>query len=304
MIGTYFDGRLGNQFFRYAFARLMRYERGEKDEFLFNFNLVNNVTDSTFEDVLKYFNVLPYKVTEHNLILSIGSFMQKLIYGVNRLFNGEKIKSLSQWKSLYNKGIIYSHEDLGNWNMQFFAPSRKNIVTIGKFEYPVCLEPIRNILLKEFTPKYPVDERNVELMQTILSTESVCVTIRRGDYLNSANKNNFYVCDSKYFAQAIKLVEEKIEKPTFIFFSDDIDWVKENFKTTAPCYYESGNDPIWEKLRLMYSCKHFIISNSTFSWWAQYLSRNENKIVVSPDRWFANPLWKAYLIDEKFLKVK
>lgn len=53
---------------------------------------------------------------------------------------------------------------------------------------------------------------------------------------------------------------------------------------------------------MMYSCKHFIISNSTFSWWAQYLSRNNEKIVVSPDRWFNND-YLSPLISSDWLTV-
>lgn len=43
--------------------------------------------------------------------------------------------------------------------------------------------------------------------------------------------------------------------------------------------------PVYETLRLMYNCKHFILSNSTFSWWGQFLSASKNKLVVSPSRW-------------------
>jgi len=70
------------------------------------------------------------------------------------------------------------------------------------------------------------------------------------------------------------------------------------------CYFETGNDPVWEKLRLMYLCKHFIISNSTFSWWAQYLSRNEQKIVISPDKWFLNSTSDYPLLLDSFVRIK
>ena len=80
-------------------------------------------------------------------------------------------------------------------------------------------------------------------------------------------------------------MQKKLKDPTFFVFSDDIDWVKKNMKFPKSTYFETGDDPVWEKIRLMYSCKHFIISNSTFSWWAQYLSRNKKKIVIAPSRW-------------------
>lgn len=53
----------------------------------------------------------------------------------------------------------------------------------------------------------------------------------------------------------------------------------------------------------MYSCKHFIISNSTFSWWAQYLSRYEDKIVIAPDRWSNIPEENSFLLSDSFIKI-
>ena len=63
-----------------------------------------------------------------------------------------------------------------------------------------------------------------------------------------------------------------------------------------------GTDPVWEKLRLMSACKHFVVSNSTFSWWTQYLSKSENKIVVSPSRWFNND-YESPLIGKDWIKI-
>ena len=72
----------------------------------------------------------------------------------------------------------------------------------------------------------------------------------------------------------------------FIIFADDIKWAKQMLRNNEKFIFEEGEYDICEKIRLMSNCKHFIISNSSFSWWAQFLSSNRNKMVVSPNRWY------------------
>lgn len=307
MIGVYFDGRLGNQFFRYAFARAIRKERGEQDGFVFNFNTVHQrgtVSDG-FEDELKYFNVLPYRVSEGNLTKELGGLRQKLAYCEDifkqRFFG--KQHTLKELHSLDKLGIIYSREDESDLKIQ--CPHTPTVIINGKFEVPSYFSAVEDILRQEFTPKYPERLENRELYDVIRSTNSVCISIRRGDFVpNMGTENEFFVCDRLYFEHAMEKAKQLIDHPTFIFFSDDIDWVKKNIPVDVPAYYESGLDPIWEKMRLMYSCKHFIISNSTFSWWAQFLGSWKDKVVISPDRWWNNPDWHSYLLIDSFVKVK
>ena len=104
--------------------------------------------------------------------------------------------------------------------------------------------------------------------------------------MNEKNKGTFYICDNTYFRNALAYIKKCLPDCTFFGFSDDIDWVKNNMEFPGEVYYESGVDPVWEKLRLMSACKHFVLSNSSFSWWAQYLSNEKKKIVVAPDIWY------------------
>ncbi len=83
--------------------------------------------------------------------------------------------------------------------------------------------------------------------------------------------------------------------PVFYIFSNnenDLEWIKKNyhFKDTVKqreikLKYVNLKNSDYEELRLMYNCKHFIISNSTFSWWGAYLSSYPKKIVIAPERW-------------------
>lgn len=310
MIGTDFIGRLGNQLFIYAFTRSLIERRQVKNErLLFNFkrSSAGSIEDG-FCDSLQYFNVIPYETTTKDLILRYGSLWQKLAY----LFY--MFCSHVPFIITNDKVMKYIDCYMEKFNLFFTGAADKarpisslkydNVFIRGYFADRANFDAIRPILLSELTPIYAPLEHNKCLYEAASKENSVCISIRRGDYLNDKYKKNFYVCDENYFFHAIELIKKKIKDPIFIFFSDDIQWVREHFHDDdLPYFYESGNDPVWEKLRLMYSCHHFIISNSTFSWWAQYLGRREDKIVISPSSWYANPQWSSNLIDENFITI-
>ena len=289
MLQKKITGRTGNQMFQYAALRA--YMEKYKDYNLkLNFDVLYK---HKFSNDLKNFNIYNYE-ENNKLILSIKQkcilfFVRitEIIIRVISLNNKKKytIKCNNFQNIIENKliknGIYYKLRGY----TEFKASKEKNKVFIGYFESPKYFNDIKDIIKKEFTPKYQKLEKNKELYQKIENSESVCISIRRGDFLSKKNKKMHYICNEKYFEQAIEIIKRKIKNPQFFIFSDDIEWVKNNMRFPSETQYEDGNDPIWEKLRLMYSCKHFIISNSTFSWWAQYLSSNKEKIVVAPSRW-------------------
>ena len=122
------------------------------------------------------------------------------------------------------------------------------------------------------------------MIQQIENSNSVCVHIRRGDYIGSS----FDICTEAYYQKGMDIIASKVENPTFYIFSnssEDLQWIKENYHFSYDLVYVDLNNCDYEELRLMYTCKHFIISNSTFSWWGAYLSTNEEKVVIAPSKW-------------------
>jgi hypothetical protein len=307
MICSYISGRLGNQLFEYAYARALLCLRDKNERLMFNFNLVRSAGEQGvgFDDSLKDFCVLPYLETNKDIIFKYGSVLQCFVYTlfkIDQIFL--KLLNKKRWFAAFRHlGILF--QDYTDNSIAIRNSREKNIFCYGKYENPKYFNDIRPILLQEFTPKSAPLLANKKLYTIIESTNSVCISIRRGDFLSDKFRDRFLVCDKDYFIAAMAEMKRHVAQPTFVFFSDDIEWVKENIHPDVPCYYESGKDPVWEKLRLMYSCKHFIISNSTFSWWTQYLSRNENKVVISPDRWSNDPERnkQVRLISDYFIKI-
>ena len=108
--------------------------------------------------------------------------------------------------------------------------------------------------------------------------ESVSIHFRSTDY---AQFN--WILDVKYYARAIKEIKKRVNDPVFYIFADDIDWVN------LTCLRGSLKNVIHgteiEDFYLMSQCKHNIIANSSFSFWAAMLNDNPDKIVIYPEDW-------------------
>lgn len=121
-------------------------------------------------------------------------------------------------------------------------------------------------------------------------TGMVAVHIRRGDYL-TIYKNGV----PKHPPVSSDWIRAQIEKfpgYAFLFFSDDIEWCKKEYRDLPRCGFSEGRNE-FEDLRLMSSCEHQICSASTFSWWAAWLNEHTSKRIIIPKQWFS-PGWGGH----------
>ena len=90
------------------------------------------------------------------------------------------------------------------------------------------------------------------------------------------------------------------EETLFLIFSDSIDVVKNEFDGLQyiedKIMYMNFNMDEMQSLVFMKNCDHFILSASTYCWWAAYLNNNKNKKIVAPSNWFipSKPLNDLY----------
>ncbi|AUQ60107.1 hypothetical protein PhaeoP30_03238 [Phaeobacter inhibens] len=142
---------------------------------------------------------------------------------------------------------------------------------------------------RDFTfPEYS-NQQNAEMAARIGETNAISLHVRRGDYLTLAAH---VLCDQAYYEAALAQVLDGLKgQPTVYVFSDDPQWAKENLP--LPCDKVvvdfNGADTDYEDMRLMSLCKHNIIGNSSFSWWAAWLSQTPDRRVAGPAKWFGDP---------------
>lgn len=164
-----------------------------------------------------------------------------------------------------------------------------------------------SVLREDFTLTVPPAGGNAQLLRQIEQCPAVSLHIRRGDYVADRRVAARHgTCSDAYYQNAVRLMAQRVPKPHFFVFSDDPEWVRDHFAISHPMTVVEHNGPeqAHEDLRLMSSCRHHVIANSSFSWWGAWLGKNPGKVVVAPERWFSDPaIYTADLLPASWLKV-
>ena len=124
--------------------------------------------------------------------------------------------------------------------------------------------------------------------------DAVSMHFRIGDY--KTNPIFHPILSNDYYKKALEQLILKTCKKDWtikccyedqdeLVISEKIKYLQKQFPDLS---FERVNNNLadWEQMLYMSCCKHNIIANSTFSWWAAYLNKNENKIVCYPETWF------------------
>lgn len=163
-------------------------------------------------------------------------------------------------------------------------PYRPNMLLEGWFQSEKYFINHKQEILDLFAP--PMAIRNYleeKYAQFIDHPYTVAVHLRCYHKENPNLDSIYPTYGRKYFEKAMALFDENA---LFLVFSDQIGWAKKELAGIPRNVQFIEGEEYYHDFYLMSMCKHHIISNSTFSWWAAYLNRNPNKMVVVPPRWF------------------
>ena len=269
-------GGLGNQMFQYALAMSM--------------DASGIPTTVSVRDFLAYRHHQGFELTK---VFDIPvPFFEKLKIGLlgattslweHRMMMGVLGRYLS-WERKRNKNIFLEKKE------HVFDPEVfkcKNQLLIGTWQAERYFADQRDLIREVYNFKKPTDNVNIEMAHKLSEINGVAVHIRRGDYMTQNWKATHCVIDGPaYYEEAIHYIRGKVQNPVFYFFSDDMDWVKSHFKSKDYVFvHHNKGKKSYLDMYLMSLCKHHVISNSTFSWWAAWLANYQEQIVIQPTPW-------------------
>jgi hypothetical protein len=150
---------------------------------------------------------------------------------------------------------------------------------------------------REFSFRHEIPKPFLEVGNALRRKSSVSIHVRRGDYVtNPVDAATLGFVGLEYYQRAVAIALPELDaKAKFYLFSDDLEWCRENFDwlpgevTFVDSRTQSELPSHHLDFQLLSQSSNFILSNSTFAWWAAWLSPSVEKFVIAPKKWFQDP---------------
>ena len=214
----------------------------------------------------------------------------------------ESLPGYALWRYLGGRPRYVRERGLG-YNPRF-ATLPDGVYLHGYWQSERYFAAIADRIRADFTFPAFSNTQNAEMAAQISESLAISLHVRRGDYV--ALKAHV-LCDQAYYDAALARVLDGLEgSPTVFVFSDDPGWAKDNLPLPCDKVVVDFNGPEtdFEDMRLMSLCRHNIIGNSSFSWWAAWLNAHADKRVAGPARWFGDPnLSNPDILPEGWMKI-
>ncbi len=275
MIKTRLSGGLGNQMFEYAAARALALRNNTEVQLDLTYLL-----DRTPRPKRWHFTFRNYDLDVFAIHATIAKKNETPLFFLGKigLFADKALRRVFKPK--------------GTEKYYQFDPSFLTLpdgtYLDGGWQSPKYFAGYEDVIQKDFTLKNPIPEKTEALVAEIRNSESVCVHLRRGDFLKVALHT---VCDEDYYKRGIAEVAKHTSFEKIYVFSDDIAWCRENLSLGYPTEFVSDDYSGFKStghMYLMSQCKYFVIANSSFSWWSAWLSKRAGKLVIAPKHWFSD----------------
>ncbi len=187
-------------------------------------------------------------------------------------------------KNIFRKVDVISSFPGGVWNPAIPSDDQPTLYS-GYFQSERYFDRYSEAIKSLFTPPTSFITQIKRELPFLFSKKVAVVSVRKGqDYIDKSTIHP--TVSPAYLRKAIDML------PTvghILVMSDEIEWCKSNIGIshevgTSISYLEEylPHEQMW----IMSLCSHFVISNSSFSWWGAYLSRNLTKVVLAPEVWF------------------
>lgn len=288
MIYAELAGGLGNQMFIYAFARALGLRCGEPVTLLDRQDWRDGAPAHT-ACALAALNIAP-----EVKILAEPGFAKKHLPRQNAakalMIKAEQRRGLMarDWNAFERRrapllNLLGLHFATDGYTPVRRGPAR-DFLAWGYFQSEAYFADHAGVIRRELQAAVPPVGPQAEAIRA--AAWPVALHLRRGDYCDPENAI-LQVCGPAYYARAAAAVAAAHPDATVFVFSDDIEWARQNLDTAGlPAVFMPRGDAAGD-LALMQLCRGFVLSNSTYSWWGQYLAGPDRR-VWAPDRWYAH----------------